>query len=119
MAVIQLRGADAASMQSVSTQLADDLQQLGLPVVVQVTNMTEPAPMRGDPVIWGAIATAVAAGGALTAFLGKEGGLSALARVLEKYVESRKVEVAIKTDDGKDIKLSGSLAAIKAVLKQV
>jgi hypothetical protein len=44
--------------------------------------------------------TAVSAGGALTVLLSKDGFLSALARVLEKYVESRKAEVMIETRKG-------------------
>jgi hypothetical protein len=120
MATITLRGDDAAFMQELSTQLAQDLQQVGLAADVQLTTPSVTEATRGDPTSVGMIiATAVAAGGALTVFLGKEGGLSALAKVLEKYIESRKVEVNIETDDGKKVKVSGSLTAIKAVLKEV
>lgn len=120
MASITLRGDDAAFMQDLSAQLAQDLQRVGLAADVQLTPSAASDIKRGDPASVGMIiATAVAAGGALTVFLGKDGGLSALAKVLEKYVESRKVEVAIETDDGKKVKVSGSLAAIKAVLKEV
>ncbi|MDD5392479.1 MAG: hypothetical protein PHE17_05630 [Thiothrix sp.] len=119
MATIQFRGDDAAFMQDLSAQLTDDLQRVGLDADVQLTTPINEETTRGDPVIWGVVATAVAAGGALTAFLGKDGGLSALAKVLEKYIESRKVEVNIETDDGKKVKVSGSLTAIKAVLKEV
>lgn len=120
MATILLRGDDAAFMQDLSTQLAQDLQQVGLVAAVQLTTANHEVATRGDPATWGMIiATAVAAGGALSAFLGSEGGLSALAKVLEKYIESRKVEVLIETDDGKKVQVNGSLAAIKLVLKQV
>jgi hypothetical protein len=120
MATITLRGEDTAFMQDLSTQLAQDLQRVGLAADVQIHTPNDGEATRGDPVTLGVIAlSAVAAGGALTAFLGKDGGLSALAKVLEKYVESRKVEVLIEEDGGKTIKLNGSLAAIKAVLKEV
>ncbi|SKA93973.1 hypothetical protein SAMN02745130_03610 [Thiothrix eikelboomii] len=120
MATILLRGDDAALIQDLSIQLAQDLQQVGLDTDVQLTTASNTEATRGDPATLGMIvATAVAAGGALTVFLGKQGGLSALAKVLEKYVESRKVEVLIETDDGKKVQVSGSLAAIKAVLKEV
>ena len=119
-ATITLRGDDAAFMQELSTQLAQDLQRVGLDADVQLTTPSVTEATRGDPASVGMIiATAVAAGGALTVFLGKEGGLSALAKVLEKYIESRKVEVNIETDDGKKVQVSGSLTAIKAVLKEV
>lgn len=120
MATILLRSDDAAFMQDLSTQLAQDLQAIELDADVQLTTPSATEATRGDPVTLGVIAlSAVAAGGALTVFLGKEGGLSALAKVLEKYVESRKVEVLIETDAGKKVQVSGSLAAIKAVLKEI
>ncbi|UOG92262.1 MAG: hypothetical protein L3K52_00670 [Candidatus Thiothrix sulfatifontis] len=120
MATITLRGDDAVFMQDLSTQLAQDLQRVGLDADVQLNTPSNGEATRGDPVTLGVIAlSAVAAGGALTAFLGKDGGLSALAKVLETYIVSRKVEVNIETDDGKKVKVSGSLTAIKAVLKQV
>lgn len=120
MATILLRSDAAAFMQALSTQLAQDLQEIGLDADVQLTSASYTEVTRGDPASLGMIiATAVAAGGALTVFLGKEGGLSALAKVLEKYVESRKVEVLIETDNGKKVQINGSLAAIKAVLKEV
>ncbi|MGB3916611.1 MAG: hypothetical protein WBL07_04160 [Thiothrix litoralis] len=120
MATITLRGEDAAFMQELSTQLAQDLQRVGLAADVQIHTPNDGEATRGDPVTLGVIAlSAVAAGGALTAFLGKDGGLSALAKVLEKYIESRKVEVLVETDGGKKLQVSGSLGAIKAVLKQV
>jgi hypothetical protein len=96
MATITLRGDDAAFMQDLSAQLAQDLQRVGLAADVQLTTPSSTEITRGDPATLGMIiATAVAAGGALTAFLGKDGGLSALAKVLEKYIESRKVDRAI------------------------
>ena len=120
MAIIQLRGDDAVFMQTLSAQLAQDLQRVGLAAEVQIHSPDNGEATRGDPVTLGVIAlSAVAAGGALTVFLGKDGGLSALAKVLEKYLESRRVEVLIESDDGKKVQVSGSLTAIKAVLKQV
>jgi len=65
------------------------------------------------------VLTAVGAGGALSVLLGKDGFLSALARVLEKYVEGRKVEVLIESDNGNKIQVRGPVGEIKDILKQI
>ncbi|OQW98906.1 MAG: hypothetical protein BWK73_51550 [Thiothrix lacustris] len=74
MATITLRGDDAAFMQDLSAQLAQDLQRVGLDADVQLTTPSATEATRGDPAVLAIIATAVAAGGALTVFLGKDGG---------------------------------------------
>ncbi len=122
MSSIQFRSDNAELMQSLAEQVTEDLQLVGLNTDLQLS-----APVfetseitRGDPITLTTIAlVAVGAGGALSVLLGKDGVLSALARVLEKYVEGRKVEVLIESDDGKKIQLSGPVGEIKDILKQI
>jgi len=122
MESIQFRGGDAETMQALSQEIAADLRKAGLDGELRVGPATaEPRPeaTRGDPVTLLTVAVAaVGAGGALSVLLGKDGFLSALARVLEKHVEGRKVEVLIETRKGEKIKVSGPAGEIKAILKQ-
>ena len=121
MESIQFRGADSQLMQALSSQLADDLKQAGLDQELQVgpiATQSQPDTTRGDPVTWTTVAlAAVGAGGALSVLLGKDGFLSALARVLEKYIERNQAEVLIETKNG-IIKIKGPVGEIKAILKQ-
>jgi len=123
MTKILLRSDNAEFLSTFSEQLRQDLSYAGLDVDLQVSASVTQADdqiTKGDPIIWTTVAlTAAGAGGALTVLLGKDGFLSALARVLEKYVEGRKVEVLIETDDGKKIQVSGPVGEIKAILQQV
>lgn len=122
MPSIQFRGGDAAAMQALSEQLLHDLQQAGLAESLHVSPpATQPEDTsRGDPISWTTIlVTAIGTGGALTALLGKDGALSALARVLEKYVEGRQAEITIQTDENKTIHVKGPVGEIKEILKQV
>ena len=59
---------------------------------------------------------ALSKSGAFTVFLSKDRILDSFASVIEKYIESRKVTVAI-TENGqtKDIQITGSLSDIKRV----
>lgn len=123
MASIQLRGDDKAFMQERVRELQQDLAQAGLSQELQVESPgqhNEGGNTRGlDPVSWISVAViAAGAGGALTTLLGKDGFLSALARVLEKYVEGREAEVLIEDGD-KKMQISGSLSAIKETLRQI
>lgn len=122
MESIQFRG-NIDFMQSLTAQLAADLQTAGLNEDFQLSAAdaeSGPEPTRGDPVTWAMVVmTAVGTGGAFSVLLGKDGFLSALARVLEKHVESRKVEVLIETKQGEKIKVSGPIGEIKSVLKQI
>jgi hypothetical protein len=122
MESIQFRSDNAAFMQSLSDQLAADLQKAGLGADLQVNppvSQTEYEPTRGDPVTLLTVAvTAVGAGGAISVLLGKDGFLSALARVLETYVEGRKAELLFETSKGEKIKISGPAGEIKTILKQ-
>lgn len=114
MPTIQFRSDNAEFMQALPERLAEDLQRTGLAPDLLISNpVTETSEnTRGDPVTWTMIVLAAAGTG------GKDGFLSTLARVLEKYVEGRKVEVLIETD-GKKIQLSGPIGEIKAILQQI
>lgn len=119
---IQLSSTDTNFMQTLSSQLNAELQKAGLGDELSVgpaTSHTDNEPTRGDPVTLMTVAvTAVGTGGALTVLLGKDGFLSALARVLEKYVEGRQAELELVSKDGEKIKIKGPAAEIKAILKQ-
>lgn len=119
---IHFRGPDAAFMQRLPAQISEDLEKAGLAdsLSVQPAVTESETHTRGDPVTMTTIAlVAAGAGGALTALLGKDGFLSALARVLEKYVEGRQVEVSIEKENGEVVQLKGSIGEIKAILKQL
>lgn len=122
MPTIQFRGDNAAAMQALSEQLQNDLQQAGLADALQISPVSTQAEAitRGDPISWTTVlVTAIGTGGALTALLGKDGALSALARVLEKYVEGRQAEITIQTGENKTIQVKGPVGEIKEILKQV
>jgi hypothetical protein len=97
MTKILLRGGNAEFMHTLFEQLEQDLNRAGLDTDLKVSapvTQTDDQVTRGDPISWTMIAlTAAGAGGALTVLLGKDGFLSALARVLEKYVEGRQADV--------------------------
>jgi hypothetical protein len=117
-----LRTDDALLMLTIAAELEADLRQHGLADDLHIETLKKSPSAevtRGDLVSWSTIAiTAVGTGGALTVLLGKEGFLSALARVLEKYVEGKKGEVTIETFKGDKIHVVGPLGDIKAVLRQ-
>lgn len=123
MTTIQLRGTDTAFMQTLHTQLAQDLAKAGLnnDLATQAPQTHTEFAVRGvDPMTWTQVAlVAVGAGGALTALLGKDGFLTALARVLEKYLETRQIEVVVETKDGEKIQVTGPVGHIKDILKQI
>ena len=123
MPSIQFRSDNAEFMQSLPDLIAQDLQQTGLDADLHIGTPiieTGASVTRGDPITWAVVVlTAVGAGGALSALLGKDGFLSALARVLEKYVEGRQVEVLIETETGEKIQVSGPVGEIKEILKQI
>lgn len=121
MESILFRGADSEFMQSLPRLLAADLQAAGLGEDLEVNPNIAPSQSettRGDPVTLATVAlTAVGAGGAISVLLGKDGFLSALARVLEKYVEGRRAEVLIETEKGEKIQITGPVGEIKSILK--
>lgn len=116
---ILLDSPDPSLIQPVSGTLASELRDAGLAELFEISEPSSLAavPTKGDPVTLATvILTAVGAGGALTAALGKEGFLSRLARVLETWV-GRKLEVTLETEDGRKVHLSGSAAHIERILK--
>ena len=125
MPTIQFLSSDSAFMETLSKELARDLQSAGIADDLQVSqaknlSLATEAITRGDPVSMSAILLAAAGtGGALTVLLGKDGFLSALARVLEKYIEGKQAQVIIETDDGKKIQLSGPIGEVKEILKDL
>lgn len=121
MAEILFSGSDTAFMHTLPDTLRDALEQQGLARDLQVSSAAQAQEIaRGDPISLTTVAlTAAGAGGALTVMLGKDGFLSALARVLEKYIESRKTEIRIKTEDGREIEISGPVGRIEGILKEL
>ncbi len=120
MATLEFLGLEPELVQSLSQQIIQDLSTAGIADELQLDSATQQTEtVKGEPVTLAIIMlSAVGAGGALTALLGKDGFLSALARVLEKYVEGRKAQVIIKQDDGTSIEVSGPVGEIKEILKQ-
>lgn len=122
MATIQFRSTNAQQLQMIAEQLQQDLQQMPLAAELQLSaphSETE-AVTRGDVVTWTMITlAAVGAGGALSVLLGKDGFLTALARVLEKYVAGRQAEVIIEDKQGKKITVRGPVGNIKEILQQI
>lgn len=118
---IQFCSDNTEFMHALPERLAQDLQRAGLETELDIGSpITETSEnTRGDPITLTTVALAAAgAGGALSVLLGKDGFLSSLARVLEKYVEGRKVEILIKTKH-KKIQLSGPVGEITAILRQI
>ena len=124
MSTIQFISDDPDFMKTLSEELARELQNAGIADDLQVSDV-QPKPSdgvatRGDMfTLTQAVVLAVSAGGALTVALGKDGFLTALARVLEKYVEGRQAKVVIEKNDGEKIQLSGEIGEVKEILKNL
>ena len=125
MPSIQFLSADETFMKGLSAELEAELQKAGLADDLQVseakadTSNTDTT-ARGDIVsVMQIVAIAAGAGGALTVALGKDGFLSALARVLEKYIEGKQAQVVIEKADGTKVQLSGPMGEIKETLKML
>jgi len=108
-------------MQQVEAELHLDLALPELTGVIRAEPLQQEMSqdvLRGiDPITMASILlVAVGAGGALTVAVSKDGFLSRLARVLEKYV-GRRIDVKIDDGMGKKIILSGSAGDIRRVLK--
>ena len=121
---IQFRTNDPTVMEALSEQIQEDLAAVGLaesldlsePSLEAATGVTRSA----DPTTWATIImTAVGTGGALSVLLSKDGVLAALAAVLEKYVEGRKVDIVIDKGNGEKVQVSGPASEIQGVLKQL
>jgi hypothetical protein len=96
-----------------------ELKTVGLPVdKPELRKPQSKMITRGDPVTLAAVAAiAVGAGGALTVALSKDGFLTQLARVLEKYVE-RSVQVEITDKAGNPVRIKGSAADVRKILNE-
>lgn len=103
-----------------SEQLMQDLRASQLTDSIVCQTLSSQEAMKGEVVTLTMVALAfVSAGGALTVAMGKEGFLTRLAQVLEKYVESQKVEVVIEDKKGHRKKLSGSGKHIERILRNL
>lgn len=96
-----------------------ELKTVGLPVdKPELRKPQSKMITRGDPVTLAAVAAiAVGAGGALTVALSKDGFLTQLARVLEKYVE-RRVQIEITDKAGNPVRIKGSAADVRKILNE-
>lgn len=98
----------------IASQGLQDTLQAGT-VMPQISSETH----RGDPAtIYTVLVTAVSAGGALTVAMSKDGFLTQLAKVLEKYIESEKTRIKIK-DSGRELEMEGSARRIEKMLAGV
>jgi hypothetical protein len=98
----------------IASQCFQDTLQAGT-VMPQISSETH----RGDPAtIYTVLVAAVSAGGALTIAMGKDGFLTQLARVLEKYIEGGNVRIKIKSKD-KELEMEGSARRIEKMLGEV
>ena len=118
--VLAIQSNDPALMQSFANDLQAVFQQAGMSEEVSVETCTD----NNDVVKGGDLTTlltvAVGTGGALTVLLSKDGILDSFARLLEKYLESRKLSVSYKKTQGEhseSIDISGSAREIKDVLQ--
>ncbi len=117
---IKLQSDDLSLMRQIEHELSLDLAAPELASHIQHEPLQQSQSqdlLRGvDPVTVASILlVAVGAGGALTVAVSKDGFLSRLARVLEKYVD-RRVDVQIDDGTGKQIKLSGAAGDIRRLL---
>lgn len=122
MASIRFRSTNTHRLEDTVAELRQDLEQINLETQLRLSGIISQRKgdiMHGDAVTWATvIMTAVDAGGALSVLLSKDGVLIALAGVLEKYVEGQRVEVILKTKQGKKI-VYGPVSEIKVILQQI
>jgi len=122
MASIRFRSTNTHRLEDTVAELRQDLEQINLENELRLSGIISQRKgdvMRGDAVTWATVVmTAVGAGGTLSVLLSKDGVLVALAGILEKYVEGQRVEVILKTKQGKKI-IDGPVSEIKAILKQI
>jgi GAF domain-containing protein len=119
---IRLQSDDVELMQEIAAEVALDLERADLTPALHADELKitqESATVRGGEVITLAtiVLTAVGAGGALTVALSKEGFLSQLARVLEKYIE-RRIEIRLEDENGRTVELTGPAAQIRKMLRE-
>jgi hypothetical protein len=122
MASIRFRSTNTHRLEDTIAELRQDLKKINLEnelLLSGIISQRKGDVMRGDAMTWATVVmTAVGAGSALSVLLSKDGVLVALAGILEKYVEGQRVEVILKTKQGKKI-VHGPVSEIKAILKQI
>jgi hypothetical protein len=116
-----LQSTNEALLQTCQTELTALVEKAGLHDILRAGEITPQAPQethKGDyATIFTVLVTAVGAGGALTVALSKEGFLTPLARLLEKYLTGGDMTVTIhKTPKTEHIELSGSARQIEKIL---
>jgi len=121
---IRLQSPDTQTMHTASRTLPQDLQQAGIAEPfelqpVQLQPLGDGLQKGGEVASLATIAlTAVGAGGAVAVAMGKDGFFTALAHVLEKYVE-QKIEITVKNAAGEEVRLAGSAGQIRKLLAQL
>jgi len=122
MASIRFRSTSTHRLEDTVAELRQDLKRINLETQLRLSGIISQRKgdiMHGDAVRWATVVmTAVDDGGALNLLLAKDGVLVALAGILEKYVEGERVEVILKTKQGKKI-IHGPVSEIKVVLQQI
>ena len=119
-AVLEIQTNDPALMQQFVTDLQTALNQAGGSEELSVETRTDQADVAKGGDLTTLLTVAVGTGGALTVLLSKDSILESFARLLEKYIESRKLTVSYKKAQGEQnesIDISGSAKEIKDVLK--
>ena len=119
-AVLEIQTNDPALMQQFVTDLQTTLNQAGSSEELSVETRTDQVDVAKGGDLTTLLSVAVGTGGALTVLLSKDSILESFARLLEKYIESRKLTVSYKKAQGEQsesIDISGSAKEIKDVLK--
>ena len=119
-AVLEIQTNDPALMQQFVTDLQTALNQAGSSEELSVETRTDNTDVAKGGDLTTLLSVAVGTGGALTVLLSKDSILESFARLLEKYIESRKLTVSYKKAQGEQsesIDISGSAKEIKDVLK--
>ena len=119
---ILIQSDDEQLIQNIQAELRELVICHGLQGTLQAGAVIPQMPAeshRGDPVtIYTVLLAALSAGGALTVAMSKDGFLTQLARVLEKYIESGKTHIIIK-DSGRELEMKGSARRIEKMLAGV
>ena len=117
---LEIQTNDPALMQSFTNDLQALFTQAAISEAVSVETRTDNMDVAKGGDLTTLLTVAVGTGGALTVLLSKDGILDSFARLLEKYLESRKLSVSYKKTQGEhseSIDISGSAREIKDVLQ--
>ena len=120
MPQLEFQSQDPVLMYQFSSDLQQLLKQAGSQEEVSIETRTPEAVITRGVDLTTLLTVALGAGGALTMLLSKDGVLDSLARVIEKYIESRKMSVKIKTEANAELEITGGTAQeIKELLKTI